>query len=86
MTGHIRKIAVRLRVGPEDFHIGKIILRQHGAHGRRTDAVQRRVDDLQIARARSGLREHGLAKPGVDVVLAQHDLAGGNALCRNLAA
>ena len=60
--GTFGKVAVRLGVRPEDFDVGEAVLRQHRHGRRRAHAVQRRVDDLQIARPGRRLRQHRLVE------------------------
>ena len=72
---HVRKIAVRLGVRAEDLDVAEAVALEHRHDGRRSDAMQRRVDDLQIARAGRRLRQHGLhetwrrLRPGSSTIL-----------------
>ena len=72
---HIRKIAVWFRVRPEKFDIGKAIGRKRRHNRRGANAMQRRIDDFQIARPGQSLIMHALDKRRVDFLLTVNNLA-----------
>ena len=76
MSRHIRKIAARLAVWSKNFHVRKPIRRQR-RHGRKfAHAVERRIENFQLARPRAGLAHDFGNKRPVDVVAAEDDLSG----------
>ena len=89
MIGDVRKIGVRRCLRAEKLDLFESIRRQRRQHGRRSDAMQRRIDDPQIARAGDRLLMHGPEKGGIDLGLAIDDPAGrerfGERLAVNLA-
>ena len=78
--GHVGKVAVGRGMGPENLDIAETGLVQHRKHGRRPHAMQRRVEDFQIARAGHALGQHRPDERGVDFLLAIDHLAGGQRL------
>ena len=53
VLGHVGEIGVGRGVRAENLHVAESGRRQHRANRRCAHAVQRRIDDLQLARARA---------------------------------
>src|SRR5207237_2874381 len=71
---HIGKITVGFAVRGEYFDVSETVGLERRYSREFADAVERRVDDFQVARPRCALSHDVLNEGGVDFVLAEDDL------------